>query len=363
MERIEPGTFFGPRTYFTHFDYRIVARTRNRDRLAKLIERRLKILLLTKSTVVCAASHLTSSFTFDIFRHNPVLLEESLIVPALRRDKESLDDLWDKKRTPKKLKAEMLGFYRGEVRKVVNWDLVDNSKWFRDSMLSQVTESKSVLRRNLLGLSGEQIRSLTDSIAGKELLEREQLEAVSNGWSLAQRRALLNFRDLLYHISGARVVNAESALPQENYIDYSLSDVEHHRIILSDWEVFWKLFVELAFESFNKYVVPVELLDALTFDDVLALRKVIDNSDFREKYDALIQEAICSVVPTGQATLLYTAEQLLAIRDKVAAFFRAVFEKELQAFLRRKAVSSAGELGKSTSDSSSGCETRMLITP
>jgi hypothetical protein len=78
MKRIDPQTFKGPRAYFTNFDYRIVERTRNREKLRQDIERKLKILLLTKNTIVCAASHLTSEFAYQLFRENPILLNKGL---------------------------------------------------------------------------------------------------------------------------------------------------------------------------------------------------------------------------------------------------------------------------------------------
>ena len=52
------------------------------------VERRLRIILLTKKTVVCATSHLTYKFAYDLLRVNPVLLDETMMIPALWRDKE-----------------------------------------------------------------------------------------------------------------------------------------------------------------------------------------------------------------------------------------------------------------------------------
>jgi len=89
-------------------------------------------------------------------------------------------------------------------------------------------------------------------------------------------------------MSGARVVNCESALPQENYIDYSLTDFSKHRVMLSDTQVFLKIFFELAFETLYRNALPVEVLDILSFEDIHCLRKPLENSSFRRKYDNLI---------------------------------------------------------------------------
>jgi len=68
MKRINPNILVGPRSYFTSFDYRIVKRSKNLDFLKREVERKLKLLLLIKSQITCAASHLTSTFAYEIFK-------------------------------------------------------------------------------------------------------------------------------------------------------------------------------------------------------------------------------------------------------------------------------------------------------
>jgi hypothetical protein len=102
----------------------------------------------------------------------------------------------------------------------------------------------------------------------------------------------LNFEGLVYQLSGARVVNCETALPQENYIDYSFTDFSEHRVALSDTQIFLKIFFEMAFETLCTYALPGELLDVLSFEDINYLRTPIGESSFRKKYDELINKSI-----------------------------------------------------------------------
>jgi hypothetical protein len=92
MKRIDPATFHGPRAYVTDFDYTIVRFKNDLTKYRKDVERQLKVLLLTKQTVVCAASHLVNDFTYKIFKDNPILLTQKMIIPALRKDKEHVTD-------------------------------------------------------------------------------------------------------------------------------------------------------------------------------------------------------------------------------------------------------------------------------
>jgi hypothetical protein len=83
MKRISPNGFQGPRVYFTGFDHRIVSGITGRELFEKNIERRMKLLLLHKTTMVCAASHLKTEFAYQFFKKHPELLRESLVLPLV----------------------------------------------------------------------------------------------------------------------------------------------------------------------------------------------------------------------------------------------------------------------------------------
>lgn len=361
MERINPTSFYGPRAYFTDFDYKIVRFKHHREAYKREVERRLKIILLTKNTVVCAASHLTHRFAYNLFKDNPILLTESMILPALRRDIEHITDYLEE-RTPGKyplaqdleiksyLKENMKDFYRDHVNKVVDWELMENTAWFRATLLKVLKDECSVIRRNLPSLSKEKLDSLLSEIERNEILTREIiLEGIST-WPTKEQRILLNLVNLIYHMSGARVVNCESALPQENYIDYSLSDFSEHRVTLSDTQVFLKIFFELAFETLYKNALPVELLDLLSFEDINYLRKPIEKTSFRRKYDELIQKSVQVVrkSETDSEGVVYDIEEPLEILEQISKAFEEIFKQELPEFLKRKHKETTKELRKST---------------
>ena len=94
MNRVSPQALVDPRAYFTDFDHRIVETSRNHVLLRKKAERKLKVLLLLKSHIVCAASHLATRFAYELFMENPVLFTTEAIMPAFRADKTELSELW-----------------------------------------------------------------------------------------------------------------------------------------------------------------------------------------------------------------------------------------------------------------------------
>lgn len=67
MQCINASQFVGPRAYFTNIDHRLLGQQHVSLQLRRAVERELKVLLLTKQTVVCAASHLKGRFAYDQF--------------------------------------------------------------------------------------------------------------------------------------------------------------------------------------------------------------------------------------------------------------------------------------------------------
>lgn len=350
MKRIDPTSFYGPRAYFTDIDEKIIRFKQDRDAYEREIERRLKIILLTKNTVVCAASHLTHEFAYMFFRNNSILLEKKMIIPALRRDKQHVTEYLEDKRIAKPLKQSMKEFYEDYITQVVDWELIENTMWFRTNLLKALKDESSVIRRNLPHLSKGKLNHLINEIERNEILTRELILRSISSWTTKEQKIFLNFVNMLYHLSGARVVNCESALPQENYIDYSLTDFSKHRTILSEPQIFLKVFFELAFEILYKNPLPVELLDVLSFEDIYHLRKPIERSSFRKKYEELIQKSIKTIKPskTDFGNIGSNIQEALEILEKIRKTFEEVFKQELIEFLKRKHIEATKELVKSS---------------
>ena len=339
MKKIESSDFKGPRAYFTNFDYRIVSRSSDINLLRKDVERRLKILLLTKHTVVCAASHLTSEFAYSLFRDNPILLEEELVVPALRRDRRDMTDVFggkDVQVISTSQAKEMTAFYENNVKKVVSWDLFDNSSWFRNNFLQQLSDKNSILRRSLKKTSQKQLGLMEKQVESNPILERETIEEFAKNLKRTDSVRLLNFRELLYHISGSRVVRCEGSLPQENYIDYNLVDISDKNTSLSDVNIFWKIFLEVAFDTLRKPSLPIELLDLLTFEHIHKIRQPLLDGEFQEKYDEIIKRSIQAITSDNPNEIILNVNQIMLIRDKIQLTFDEIFEKEITDFGKKK---------------------------
>jgi hypothetical protein len=324
MNRLLPDSFSGPRVYFTGFDHRIVSNVTNEEVFGKTIERRLKLLLLHKTTMVCAASHLKTEFAFRFFMKHPVLLNKSLIIPALRTDKNSIKDALEGNTFLNKNLS--IKFFLDNVPNVASWELVDNSIWFRNHFLSELKEEKSLLRTNLKDIPPVKLDYLIHAIEEKEILERGLIDDVTSEFSEKNKRVLRNYRELLYHISGSRVVNCESSLPQENYIDYDFADLSANRTKLSDEEILYKLFMELVWDSFGKPLFPIENLDLLSFDEILEVRNNLIQNSVPNCYDQLTKTILNSY---KKGNGLLNLNELEEIRERLEKKFKEAINVEL----------------------------------
>ncbi len=363
MDRINPSTFSGARIYLTDFDPKVIRFASDHQAYRQAIERCLKATLLTKNFVVCAASHLASPFTFEIMKANPVLLRNRLILPALRTDKQGIADYVEADITDPDLRREMRSFYDENVDATVEWELQDNSAWFKRVMYDSLSRADSVLRLALGDLPESKVSSLLGTLVPLSAPSREDIELASNNWPAVAQAVLMKYVNLAYHRSGARVVNSLSHLPGWNFIDYTFGDLTEGRTSLTDVQVFLKLFFEYAYEIVAGHSVATELLDMLSFEDLLVLRGPIDNSVFREKYDKLIENCVKATqaadqMPDGIEADLVSSTVLM---KKVAAATGEVVNRELPAFAKKRLASTRQGEGLHKSLLSVGLGTLGLI--
>lgn len=344
MLRIDPRQFTGPRAYFTNFDNWIIKGQNDLPLFRKEIERKLKVLILTKSNIVCAGAHLTSEFVYEIFRDNPVLLAREIIIPAFEESRiqtsEDIAKLFVKKeyKTSGK-KEEIIGFFKENIQSGVKWQLEDNSGWFKNTFLSELENPSSVIRKNLTGIDSKILERIITKIKENDEKEfsRQLIEQLISDVPVFEHKKIIkNYRELVYHFSGARVVCCESSLPQENYLDYSLADFENRQTKLSEVQIFWKIFIELAFDTMKFQSLPIELLDRLSFDRVVQIRDMIDQTSFKQQYELLIDKAVQSVNADESELVVYNLEELNNIRQKISDNFSEVFKSELGSYLKKQ---------------------------
>jgi hypothetical protein len=245
----------------------------------------------------------------------------------------------------------MVQFYHENVKQVIRWEHSKNSDWFKETLIKDLDNKGSVLRNNLSKVNSNIITDISTKVKETQKLSRQTLELAITKLDNNNKFIFRNYRELLYNISGARIVNCESSLPQENYIDYSLANLTDRKIVLSEVQIFKKLLLESTFESIRSKPLNIEVLDYLSFTDIIELRKIIDNTEFKDYYDKLINSSINSIASQSEDSLL-NFEELFSIRENLQKNFKDKIDNEIDGFFKKlkqkKKITNRLNFGKGT---------------
>jgi hypothetical protein len=337
-----PAQLTGPRAYFTDWNRRGNASQSSTAGTRTQVLRKLKALLLTKRNVVFAASDFNSSIALNILIKYPELLDKGILLPALRIDRESLEEVT----TDPAAKA----FISERSITAVSWSLDENVDWFRGRFVEELGNPDSVIRGRMLEMYPKfdhNSLAIALSVDGKtvqDVIDQHAAFLPSNARSL-----LLNYRSLLYHMSGARVVHSESFLPQENLVDCDvLSTGERTR--LSEDAIFFKIFVEQALATLGRKTIPIEVLDQISISDILTLRSVYESSGFIENYDKMVSLLLKASISRDSRGAILHLEELAKVQETLFSNFTRHFETELSDFAKSKRITAGNSvIGPATS--------------
>ncbi|MCK4825684.1 hypothetical protein KA005_58595, partial [bacterium] len=295
--------------------------------------------------IVCGASQLNSQVVFEFFKENPFLLERGLIIPALRSDRAEVGDCIS---IGGKIEKDMRRFYNDTISQVVTWEHSFNATGFKNGLVNALLDDGSILRRNLRLASKEKLEKLAQQLTGFEHLSRDDLKRCMCFLDSRSRRLISKFANLIYYLSGSRTVDCETALRNLDYLDFSIADIVKRKTHLSEYAVFWKIFIELAFESLNLPLVPEESLDLLSFEEIAKLQIPIQRSGFCEEYDRMLSYTLDCIKLKDITSVVSSAEQLLRLRNLLAKTFKETLELQKEAFIQSRRQQYRGKMVSST---------------
>jgi hypothetical protein len=228
------------------------------------------------------------------------------------------------------------GFFKDNINNGVGWDLKSNSGNFKAKFIYGLRNEGTVIRSNLDRLKENDFEELANFFDDKP--ENFNRDAIVQAIKLSnlneeESKVIFHFQELIYNMSGASVVGCESSLPQENMLlDYSIADLEGRKIILSEKNIFCKIFFELYFESLLQVSsTPIEALDYVSFEDILSMRKEFHDSGFVETYNKVINQIVSSINKTDDDFL--NINELYTIREKIEKSYENLF-----AYAHKKAL-------------------------
>lgn len=188
-----------------------------------------------------------------ILIENPILLDKGILKPALREGRSSIEEVT--------ADPAMKSFLKDRDITAVSWRQEQGESWFKERLCHELLDANSAICAAIRTSSPTfNARPLVDELMVTEQPIQDVVEHYAGLLESGGKTALQNFRALLYHMSGARVVQCESFLPQENLIDYDFTSLKG-RQKLSEEVVLIKVFVEQALKTLNRRSIPIEVLD------------------------------------------------------------------------------------------------------
>jgi len=323
-----PGAYF---TGFDHITYSQVAWTsEDVEEIKRNLERKVKLLGLIKGVVIIPTSHLfESKLAQEFIKENPIVLEKGIILPALISKYKNFSDFLFAKREESKEQERYLSADKDEINTllsncvdtVVGWNVDLTTKWFKQQLLQDLEEERSVLRFNISAVPLPLIGGVTSRIRELESPSRGEIYniAKNSGDKILWTR-LCDYTDFVYYLSGARAVNSEGILPQENLVDFSIADMVQRKTKLSDYEIFYRIFLRIIKDKTQKFF-PIEILDLLTFQDVVELRETLLHSGFVEKYNKLMEKTRERVEITDTDQLILDIDELNQFEHQLHSIF------------------------------------------
>jgi hypothetical protein len=346
------------RVYFTEFDrvtFSNVAWSEDDVKeIVRGLERKIKLLSLTKGHVVIATSHLLESeLARELFLPYPALISEQIIVPALRNDYSSCTDLLEAKlQSDEKNERELyMGVEQQEMAQLIDesamtvrWNPGETSGWFKRRLISDLRDINSLLSVHLRskGLTVPEI--FCREVEEIPILNRGQIyKSTLRHGNLAFREIVNAYADFLYYLSGAKAVQSEGVLPQENVIDFSFTELEQKTVSLSEYEIFFKIFIDTVKTATSTHF-PIDFLDALSINEAIELHQIANDEHFVSKYNLIQQRTKEGLTITDPERIVLLMDELLAYEQDLHATYLRAIEAELPNRLRQMHAKRTGNL-------------------
>jgi len=325
--KIYPNELSGPRSFFTDID------PYDKNYVKEDAIRKLKLQLLTKGKIVVAASSLFHDIWLQLFRENSNLilaLEDGIIIPAIRNQFEGVNEFFENKNYGEENK----NFFTKHIRYSIPWDLEENTSWFKHYFIKGLKDENSVLRKQG-NITRDQATAILDQIEelielepnDSRFLQRKHIEETARKYDSKIEQFLINYANLIYRLSGSRVVNSEGHFPQSNLTNLELVSNDK---LLSDDSIFWDIYAEAVFTYLGAAIrLTPERLDNLNFKDILSIRKTFFDTGFSSEYDNLIGKVKKETELTDPDKLILHMQEITELAIRLQKAFSEKVQIEL----------------------------------
>ena len=311
MRSFTPDQLPAHRTFFTEFDRDPALVGVPTDVVDANMLRKLKLLVLTKSHVVIAASQLLESDTAHrLVLKYPALVTSGAVVSSMKARHPTTSQFLEEKRATEG--AQKAGFLAGLLN--------------------------AIARRQRIELPG----SIADDLEREEGLSRARVgTVVADRGNKGTSFLLRAYADFLYYLSGARTTDSMGVLPQDNFLDFTFSELLGRPSGMSEEEVFFKIFIDTV-KAKTETIFPEAFLDSLSLAQALELREVGLQRGFIEGYNTIQTKTKDALELRDKEGLVLLLRELDELEEGMHASFSAALDRELSSREREARQRAAG---------------------
>lgn len=349
-----PRELLGPRTYFTLLDKKNIQQRNDWKIYKNEIDRFLKVLLLTKKTIVVAGSALCSEESLEYFSEQGkyIFLKNGIIKPALQSKFNTFNDLFEDAKDNKNLNIshEVNDFFSNNISEIIGWDLARCSKWLHEQLRDQIIRKSSYFRK-YCSKSGYRSEVLFLSIINEYeksnvglFYDRERLSRIfESNFKQKVSSKLIQFTDILYYVSGAKAINCDTFLDKSNFTNsISIMYPNKNKLFLSDEDIFFNIVLEIVLSNISECTLNSDIISNLTFSEIIELREtnIFNNEGFMNKYDKCLMLAreFYHKKKKDKESIIDDISELSILSDELYRQFEITILNELGAFKSKQKI-------------------------
>lgn len=355
----------GPRVYSTDLLPGHLDRARISESVLQAT-RALKIKIIAKGLVALNSCHLADPFGVHLCMAHPDVLAGDAILPAFRADDQSLAALataspeeYAALGISEKNLADHLHWLDKQVVQVMPWELADVGEQLRARLLTGLSSEVSSVSKFLRAAQdGEAWRGrIISSIEKVDMARDRHMQEVMQALPGEIRDRVLAFYQASYHAVGTTVVNCEtgtdlspvSAFKAESLM---LANRDTPPADLTEEAIFLQAFLGYALDQIQSFVLPTQIVDAISFYDVHRLSRALRESGFQEKYQSVVEAAASASQSTDACSTIEDIDfaALAHVSAEIAGTFQTYLDQEFERYNTKELDLVKGEAMQSTTD-------------
>lgn len=312
--------------------------------------RALKIKILTKGTVVLNSTHFVDPLGTLLCMRHPDILTGDGILPAFRvgdsalKVPTNLPDYEAFGLTENQI-ADHIGWLNARITQVMPWEIADVGERLRQRLIAGLSDDKSAIARFLLN-AGDGLRwrdKIIGDFGAMEMDRDRYVQEYIEELPPSLRDKVAAFCQTSYHVIGTTVVNCEAGTdlsPMSRFKADSvlLANRDSELKELSEEAIFLHAFMGYALSQIQSLVLPLQVVDVMSFEEVHHLSRALRQQGFQAKYEKVLEAAICSAVAKDARETLEEIDfdALASVAREIAKEFQTYLDEELASYGTRE---------------------------